>query len=87
VPGRRLLPDADDLHHLRPHLGQADLQLGQHPRRHALFLAQQPQQQVLGADVVVVELPGLFLGMDDDPAGPCGEPFEHLLAPLWHGVM
>jgi hypothetical protein len=32
---------------------------------------------VLGADVVVVEQAGLFLGQDDHPAGPVGESFEH----------
>jgi hypothetical protein len=39
----------------------------------------QAQEDVLGADVVVVEHPGLFLGQDDHPAGSVGEPFEHLL--------
>jgi hypothetical protein len=39
----------------------------------------QTQEEVLGADVVVVEHPGLFLGQDDDSAGSVGEPFEHLL--------
>jgi hypothetical protein len=39
----------------------------------------QAQEDVLGADVVVVEHPGLFLGQDDHPTGSVGEPFEHLL--------
>jgi len=42
----------------------------------------QTQEDVLGADVVVVEHPGLFLRQDDHPAGSVGEPFEHLLFPL-----
>jgi hypothetical protein len=39
----------------------------------------QAQEDVLGADVVVVEHPGLFLGQDNHTAGSVGEPFEHLL--------
>jgi len=31
---------------------------------------------VLRPDVVVVEQPRLFLGEDNDPAGPIGKPFE-----------
>ena len=37
---------------------------------------QQAEQQVLGADVVVVEQPRLFLGEYHDPAGPVGETLE-----------
>ncbi len=38
----------------------------------------QPEQDVLGTDVVVIEKPRLFLGKDDHPAGPVCESFEHL---------
>jgi hypothetical protein len=38
----------------------------------------QSEKDVLGTDVVVVEEPRLFLGENDHPAGPVGEPFEHL---------
>ena len=38
----------------------------------------QPEQDVLGADVIVVEEPRFFLCEDDHPAGPIGEPFEQL---------
>ena len=47
----------------------------------ALALVDEAEQDVLGADVVVVEHPGLFLGQDDDPASPVGEPLEHLHSP------
>ena len=40
-------------------------------------LADEPEQQMLGADDVVIEHPGLFLSQDDDPLGTLGEPFEH----------
>ena len=33
---------------------------------------------MLGADVAVVQLPGLFLGQHHDPAGLVGEPLEHV---------
>src|SRR3954465_4383711 len=45
--------------------------------RDALTLMDQPEQDVLGADVVVVEHPGLLLGQDDDAAGAVGESLEH----------
>ena len=35
------------------------------------------EQDVLRPDVGVAELPGLFLGEHDDPAGPIGESLEH----------
>ena len=47
-------------------------------RRPVPFL-RDTQEQVLGADVGVVEQPGLFLGQDHDVAGSLGEPFEHPL--------
>jgi hypothetical protein len=37
----------------------------------------QSQKDVFGADVVVVEHPGLFLSQDDDPAGTVSKSFEH----------
>jgi hypothetical protein len=46
--------------------------------RDALALVDQPEQDVLGADVVVVEHPGLFLGQDDNATGAVGETLEHL---------
>ena len=38
----------------------------------------QPEQEVLGPDVVVVEHPRLFLGEDDGAAGSVREALEHL---------
>jgi hypothetical protein len=46
-------------------------------RAHAGLLPEQPEQDVLGADVVVLERPRLVLGEDDDLATPVGEPLEH----------
>jgi hypothetical protein len=71
----------DDLHDLLPDRVQADLQRAEGPRGQALGLAEQAEQDVLGADVVVAERPGFLLGLDHDPAGLVGEPFEHLRTP------
>ena len=43
-----------------PDVFQLQAQVHQHLGRHAFLLAQQAEQQVLGADVVVVEVAGLF---------------------------
>ena len=36
---------------------------------------------MLGADVVVIKPPGLFLSQDDNLPGPVGKPLEHRLPP------
>src|SRR5439155_1088292 len=46
--------------------------------RDAVRLGEQTQEQVLGADVVVLEAPRLFLREDDDPSRPIGEELEHV---------
>ena len=85
VAGRRPLAPADDLCHLLAHRVLADVQLPQRLRRDAVGVPHQPEQQMLGPDVVVVEVPGFFLRKDDDSPRPLGEPLEHL-APLgWGG--
>ena len=74
---RRLLAGADDAHDGGADLFDGDFERLEHARRHALLLAQQAEQQVLGADVVVLERPGLFLREDHDLPGAFGEAFEH----------
>src|SRR5262249_31015523 len=78
VPGRGLLPPADDLLDLSPHRLQADPQRLQRLPRHPLALPDQPQQDVLGPDVVVVEHPGLVLRQAHNPPRPVGKPLKHL---------
>jgi hypothetical protein len=48
----------------------------------ALLLAEQAEEDVLCADVVVLEGPRLFLGKDYDLAGPLCESLEHPLPDL-----
>ena len=48
----------------------------------ALLLAKEAKQNVLSADVVVLERARLVLGQDDDLPGTLSEPFEHPRAPF-----
>src|SRR5262249_51397148 len=76
--GRPLLPAlADDARDLLPHSLGAHAERLEHARCQALVLAQQAEEEVLGADVAVAERPRLVLREDDDLAGPLGEPLEH----------
>ena len=77
VAAGRLLALADDLLHLLADAFQGDPQALQSLGGHALTLVNEAEQDVLGADVVVVEHPGLFLGQDDNPPCSVGEPLEH----------
>ena len=70
VPGRRLLALADDLLDLLPHRVQADPQRLQRLGRDTFALVDEAEQDVLGADVVVVEHPGFFLRQDNHTAAP-----------------
>ena len=74
VPARRLLALADDLLDLLAHGVERDAEGLERLGGDAFALVDQPEQDVLGADVVVVEHPGLFLGQDDDATRAVGEP-------------
>ncbi len=77
VPARRLLALADDLLDLGAHRLERDVEALERLRGDALTLVDEPEQDVLGADVVVGEHAGLFLGQHDHPSGTVGEPLEH----------
>jgi hypothetical protein len=49
----------------------------EHASGQALLLAQQSEQDVLGADVVVLERSRLLLRENDDLTGPFCESLEH----------
>ena len=59
-----------------PHGLEADAQGLERLGRDPLALVDQAQEDVLGADVVVVEEPSFLLGEHDHTASPVGEPFE-----------
>jgi hypothetical protein len=77
VPRRRLLALADDLLDLLADRLQADAKRLERLGRHTLALVDEAEQDVLRADVVVIERPGFFLRPDDNPPRPVGKPFEH----------
>ena len=77
LSGRDLVALADDAGDLRAHLLDRDVERLEHTRSKAFFLAQQAEQDVLRADVVVLERPRLVLCEDDDLASPFSETFEH----------
>ena len=78
VAGRRRAALADDLLDLLAHGLEGDAERLERLRGDALALVDQPEQDVLGPDVVVIEEASLLLGQHDDPAGPVGEAFEHV---------
>ena len=82
LAGRDLVALADDPCDLRPHFLHRDVERLEYPRRETLLLAEQSEQDVLGADVVVLERPRLVLGEDDDLASPFGKAFEQVLSLL-----
>ena len=76
-PGRGRAAAADDLLDLAADGLQRDAEGLQGLGRDALALVDEAEQHVLGPDVGVAELPGLFLRQDDDPPSPVGESLEH----------
>ncbi len=81
VPAGCLLALADDLLHLGTDGLERDAQALQCLGGDTLTLVNHPEQNVLGADVIVIEEPGLFLSENHDPSGPVREPFKHGAAP------
>src|SRR5262249_28817532 len=77
LAGRDLVALADDTRDLGAHLLDGDVEALEHAGGKPLLLAQEAEQDVLGADVVVLERTGLVLGQNDDLARPLREPFEH----------
>ena len=86
VPRGRRATLADDLFNLLADGLEADAQRLERLGRDTLALVDEAQEDVLGADVVVVEEPGFFLGQDDHSASPVGEPFEQVLPPASRGI-
>src|SRR5262249_30505930 len=66
-----------DARDLRANLLDGDVEALEDAGRKTLLLAQQAEQDVLGADVVVLERTGLVLSENDHLACPLGEPLEH----------
>jgi hypothetical protein len=69
---------ADDPSDLGTHLFDRDVERLQHACGETLLFAQQAEEDVFGADVVVLQGAGLVLSEDDDLASSLGEAFEQL---------
>ncbi len=72
----RTVPPPDDELDRRPDLGQLDVHVLQHARSHAFALPDEAEEQVLRADVVVVEPLGFVLRKSQDFAGAIRELVE-----------
>ena len=78
LAGGDLLAGADDADDLGADALDGDVERLEHTGGEALLLAEQPEQDVLGADVVVLQRPSLFLGEDDYLPGPFCESLEQV---------
>ncbi|CAB4934339.1 unannotated protein [freshwater metagenome] len=77
VTGRSLLALADDFLYLAADSFEGDAQRLERLCCNTFTLVDEAQQNVLRADVVVVEHPGFFLSQDDNTPRAIGEPLEH----------
>ncbi len=82
VPRRHERALADEVLDLRVDVLKRDAQRLERLGGDAVLLADESEQQVLGADVVLVEHARFFLGVDHDPARLLGESLEHVSASL-----
>ena len=71
------LPGTDDRGRVPPRVFQGHAEALERAEGDAIGLAEQPEQDVLGADVVVMKLPRFFLSEHDDVPGFAGESLEH----------
>jgi hypothetical protein len=74
---RRVLAAPDDRLDARPHVRGRHAERLERAPGEALLLAQKAEQEVLGADVVVLQVARLGPGEDDDVARPLREALEH----------
>ena len=64
--------------HLGTHRVQGNIHGLQRLRSHAFTLVDEAQQQVLTADVAVIQQPGFFLGKHNYATGAVSKSFKHL---------
>uniref|UniRef100_A0A6J5ZT99 Unannotated protein n=1 Tax=freshwater metagenome TaxID=449393 RepID=A0A6J5ZT99_9ZZZZ len=82
LTGGDLFAGADDADYLSADALGRDVEALQNPCREPLLFTQQAEQDVLGADVIVLEGACLFLGEDDYLAGPLCKSLKHQLRVL-----
>ncbi len=78
VTGRLLLALADDVLDLLADRVQRDTERFKSLGCNALTLVDEPEQDVLGPDVIVVEHLGLFLGQNYDATSAVGKSLKHV---------
>jgi transposase len=81
VPGHLPLAETDDGLDLFACAVEGDAEALKRQARDAAGFAEQPEQDVLGADVVVLQLPGFLLGKHDNVPGWVSESLEHATNP------
>ena len=82
LTGGDLFAGADDANDLRADALGRDVEALKHARSETFLFTQQAEQDVLGADVVVLQRAGLFLCEDDDLTGTLCKSLEHLIRVL-----
>ena len=81
LAGGDLVTLAHDARDLGAHLFHRDVERLEDAGGESLFLAQETEEDVLGADVVVLQRPCFVLGENDDLSGPFRESLEHSFDP------
>ena len=78
VTAGSLGPLADDVDNLLPHRVEPDTHGLERFGSHTFALVDQPEKNVLCADVVVIEKASFLLSQHDDPPSPLCESLKHL---------
>jgi hypothetical protein len=71
---------------LETNLAQIDVEVLQNVGTDTGALFHEPEQNVLGPDVLVVEPLGFLVGQGHDFSSPIGKPFEHRNTPVGAGM-
>ena len=77
MTGRLLLPLTDDVLNLLAHGVERDVERLEGLGCNAFALVNETEQNVLGADVVVIEHLGFFLSQDHDATSTIGKSLKH----------
>ena len=76
--GDHVGPALDEFFNFKANLAKVDVEILQNIRANAAPFLHQPEQNVLGADIFVVEALGFLIGKGHDFSGPIRETFKHV---------
>src|SRR5205823_13783450 len=85
LTGGDFLAGADDPDDLGAHALHGDVERLENARGESLLLAEETEQDVLSADVVVLEDPGFLLSEDDHLTGAFSKALKHDVVLLFRG--